>query len=536
VDVGAVAARPSGVARALAAVILAGGLAACRGDDFSISARLGDPPSPGDVPAVKELTLESEVPHRLELVLDDGETVRTATFDALAQARAVPVLGLTPGRTTRVDLVAEADDGGTATRSWRVRTPDLPDDFPIVEVLAYDPARAEPTWLLIDVQPPGGTEAYLALLDEAGQPVWWYRPPWLVGDNRVVPGGRLLFMAEGAVHEADWLGRIWRRWGALPALQVQAWIPVQVGLLHHEVFPLDEGFLSLDRADRAVSGYPTDYDLRATADATVAESEVVLVGWDGEVEAQIRLGDVLDPTRIGFDSLAVTDEGSLDWDHANGVVPDPRDDGIIVSARHQDCVFEVGRDGSLRWILGTHAGWDAPWSDRLLEPVGELTWPYHPHAPELAPDGTLLMFDNHQWGHNPYEPAPDEVLPSRVVRYRIDEDALTVEQVASFDQTSTGTLSSEALGAAHHLPLTGNTLGVFGMVVDEGGVTNTSRGWGRVSVRVVEWTPTGEVVRDLRLRTNADDVPAGVKSYRAWPVPTPWTGAGASAGRWSDGG
>ena len=44
--------------------------------------------------------------------------------------------------------------------------------------------------------------------------------------------------------------------------------------------------------------------------------------------------------------------------------------------------------------LGNHTDWGPEWQDYLLQPQGDLRWPYHQHASTVTPDGTVLMFDN----------------------------------------------------------------------------------------------------------------------------------------------
>ncbi|MEZ4241159.1 MAG: aryl-sulfate sulfotransferase [Myxococcota bacterium] len=511
--------------RAVGAVALAA-LVACRDDDFRLSAHLR---GTADVSAAQELTVDGAVPSRLTLTLDDGEDVRVATFDALRRTRDLPLVGLRPGVRTEVTLLAEAEDGGTATRQWHVRTPSLPRGFPAVEVLALDPDRAWPGWTLLDLEV--GDASWLAVLDPSAEVVWWMALDAPPSDARLRDDGALQLLLDGGVVRMDWLGRQLQRTGAAPDPAAEAWVPAPLVEVHHEASPLPDGLVVLDRAERDVDAYPQSYGRRRLGPAHIAESAVVRLDDDGRVLLRVPLADVLDPERIGFDSLSETATGAEDWAHANGVIPHESDGGWVVSARHQDCVFELGPDGALRWILGTPAGWGPPWSGLRLRPVGEVTWPYHQHAPAFAPDGTLLLFDNHNDGRTPYDEPVAGDVHSRVVRYRIDEEARTVEQVAVYEDTATGPLWSMALGSAHELP-NGDVVGLFGLLEQEGGVDDEARGWGRHSARLVEWSPEGDVVRDVRLRTDAAD-PGGVRSYRAWPLETPWTGPPGQRGAWS---
>lgn len=500
-------------------------------DGVDLVADLTSAPDADAIPAVRELSVRTAVPTTLEIALDDGERVRRAVFDEPATARTVPVLGLTPGRTVSVTATVASPDGATASETWTVDVPAPPADFPIVEVLARVPDRVEPGWTLVDLEVPGRPTSYLLVLDEAGAPIWWWRSPIPQGDCRLLPNGNLLALADSQGWEVDWLGRVVRHYATERGGE-GGFVRIDFDGLNHELAPDGDGFLSLDDHYVTAPLYPRSYaDPKDLAPAVIDAASVVSFDADGHTLRALPLSDVLDTRRIGFDSLDQKPDGK-DWAHVNGVIRDPRDGGVLVSVRHQDAIVKLDADWELEWILGTHAGWVAPWTDHLLTPVGDgFRWPYHQHAPELTADGTLVMFDNQRIGHNPYEP---EVTPSpsRVVGYRVDADARTVEEVFSFDQSSTGPLFSEALGDADSQPITGNILADFGFLDGEGGIENADLGWGRKSVRLVEFAPDGSVVLDIRLRSDIGAEPEGWRAYRSERLPAPWATSGPAAGRW----
>src|SRR5262249_44949290 len=98
-------------------------------------------------------------------------------------------------------------------------------------------------------------------------------------------------------------------------------------------------------------------------------------------------------------------------------------------------------EGGIEWILGTPNGWTGDYADRVLTPKGDgFLWPRHQHAPQIVRrDGHvvyLMVFDNGNYRPVPGTADADDLLPehpdgdwSRLVEYRIDEDARTVEQV-----------------------------------------------------------------------------------------------------------
>jgi hypothetical protein len=511
--------------------VLGLGFAACHPeDDFRFSATLDAAPRAGDVPAVRELHASAATPVWLSVVLDDGEVRSEIHFDALAEERSVPILGFRPGTRTEVTLTATDAVGGRAVRRWEVETDPIPLDFPTVEPLLVRTDAMEPGWLLLDVKVPDQAIQYLLVLDGSGAPIWWDTLEQEIGDVRLRNTGTLLALSAGDAVERDWLGRTLRRWSSDPRGEGEG-IVIGPDQLNHEIFPLADGFLAVDDGRFDADAFPTSYEApEVTSPTQVADDAVVHVAWDGTLRSRTPMSALLDLQRIGFDSLDNTGNGR-DWVHVNGVVADPADGGWVVSVRHQDALVKLTSDGELDWILGAPSGWRAPWSDHLLSPDPELVWPYHAHAPEVTPDGTLVVFDNQMHGYNPYEePVPRR--PSRAVGFAVDSVSRTVREVFSFDQTATGPLYSDALGDADVLAVTGNVLADYGFLDAQGDDLHADLGWGRKAIRLVEWTPSGEVVRDIRLRSDAAEVADGWKAYRVEHLPDPWPGSGPTGGHW----
>src|SRR5690606_33349882 len=113
---------------------------------------------------------------------------------------------------------------------------------------------------------------------------------------------------------------------------------------------------------------------------------------------------------------------------------------LIVSCRHQDVVFKVDRQsGQLVWVLANHDGWSPDFADVLLAADQEdFRWPFHPHAPELTPDGNLLLFDNGNYRATPGDGrvmlTPDQ-SSSRAVDYSIDDSSMSIETVWEYEHT-----------------------------------------------------------------------------------------------------
>jgi arylsulfate sulfotransferase len=460
------------------------------------------------VPLVRTLLVTCDVPCAVTATWADEARTRRAT-SPIAREHELALVGMRPATSYVASLVisdgegAEADGGEVA---WT--TDPLPPDFPDVEVRASDPARSEPGDVLLTLGSPS-YPSFTVVLDATGAVVWLRRDPSKVLEARREPDGTLLGIVEpDRIFSSTFAGETLHEWTTAAA-----------GLdgFHHEVRRASQGgILTLTHSPVLVTAYPTSYaDPLAAADADVLVDRVVRLGDDGEVLADLDLGAILDLRRVGYLSLQVA-EGGRDWGHANAVSEHASDGGLVVSLRHQDAVIEIDRDtGELRWILANPDNW-APGLDALrLRPVGEpFAWPYHQHAPVIDGD-RVLMFDNGNSRTSPWTGVPEPPITelySRIVEYRIDEDARTVEQLWEF-QHPDERLWSGACGGAEREPVTGNVLSLWGYVTHVDGVATPDL---LQSVRLIELVPdTGELITEI-VFAEAD---ASWHGYRAHRIP-----------------
>jgi hypothetical protein len=472
-----------------------------------------------DVPLSRLLTVRTDVPSFLVVDLqDEGGAGLRVRWPEAAVAHEVPLLGLKPGRRWWVSVWAvDAAGRSSPSHGLTVDTPPVPVEFPNVDVLAHEPDALEPGYRLFNVKLVDGPDWLVALDVIDLEIAWLYDGKKSIGDVRRTPEGTL-FGFLGLPTEADMLMRPLRRWTPDPELPGDVLVPVEDA--DHELYPLDDGsVLTLAPGLATSPGYPRSYDEPEdrTRPADLDDDRVVRFAADGTLLWDWSLAERLDTGRLGFEGLDRLVTG-YDWSHANGVIPHP-DGGAIVSVRHQGALVRLDDAGAVVWILADPAGWAAPFDALLLAPVGDLTWPYHQHAPALDANGDLWVFDNHNEGHTPYTEPPPEGWWSRVVAFRVDEDARTVRQVAEWAPPQR--LQSPALGDADPLPVTGNVLADFGFVDHEDGVENEALGRGHRAIRLIEADPAEpEPLLDLRLWTPADTEPKGVKAYRAEAIPS----------------
>ena len=155
---------------------------------------------------------------------------------------------------------------------------------------------------------------------------------------------------------------------------------------NHEVAQLaSENFLTLSSEVRSFDDYPSSADdpdaSRVTQD--VVGDVIVEFARDGSVLTEIPLLDLVDPYRVGYDSLgrgywratyaALMDEEPdvVDWAHANALVYDAETDSFVVALRHQDAIVKIGRSTrEIAWILGPPNGWSGP----VGAPAPTPTW------------------------------------------------------------------------------------------------------------------------------------------------------------------
>jgi len=437
----------------------------------------------------------------------DGEVGGNVSSDELATEHSLLLLGFRAGRTIDIEVVATQDGEPLAAVWTSLESDPLPDTFPELEVVAHDLARTEPGYLLFPIH--GPTYAYLVALDEELQPAWIHEGFW--ADPRILDNGNLFGLREKEPMEMTFDGQVIRHYSSDPAAPSSA-IFVDVGTMHHEIYPWpDDSFWMLSHTFREVPKYPVAYaDPTQLGGPQVLMSDMVsVVGADGSLLQSIDVFDLLDPTRIGYDSL---DGVQKDWAHANAVIPHP-DGSFIVSLRHQDAMIKISTSGELEWILGDPAGWRGELVGKLLTPVGEpFQWPYHQHAPQWLSaigdsEGRMLLFDNRNEGATPYTAKPPGQQYSGVVEYSIDESAKTVSMVGRYEDFGTTTpLASWAYGDADMMEETGNILAVFGMVEMELGIPG---GESRRS-RIIEFHPDDSTQPALDLRIH--------QSSRSWTM------------------
>ncbi len=443
------------------------------------------------VPLAAVLRVEIAEPVRGEIVIGNEARSHAMSVPLTGELeRDLPVVGMRPGVKHRVRLCLETATGeALPVYEFSFTPPELSQDLaetPPFEIVASDPEAMEPGFLILSVRRRTVTRAgwwtprqkkfsqrwsMLVALDPDGEIVWTFHHDFRIAGIARLPNGNLFFhQVNHHSFEIDMLGNTVRSWVAArrPAGPAPGAIPIDVQSLHHQPHRLSNGnFLAMAANAREVEGYVSS---ETNADAPrqnigVVGDRIIEFTPEGKVIWSWDSFDHLDVHRIGYHVLEPYWDtrgfpGHADWTHGNGVWHDDRDDTILMSLRHQDAVLKVGRDGEICWILGTHDGWGVAFRDKLLTPIGDVTWHWHGHNPRVTDAGTIIMYDNAILQARPFNaPKPPAECFSRAVEYEVDEAAMTVREVwSSRGDDPADWVTSWAMGDAHRLPQTDNRL------------------------------------------------------------------------------
>ena len=378
---------------------------------------LTDPPT-DRAPLAARLTVSTDEPAVATVTVDDGARQWSARPQAeLRVEHSLLVLGLRPDRSHDVVVVATDAAGNTSTSPpITIVTDPLPDDFPPFEVTVSDPERSEPGVTLFALMrwPDGGRaapEGIIVAVDASGEVVWYHESDRYISDLFRLRNGHFMFIGSvngvrSTIVELDLLGNAVAQWHprALADAGLEHSTFVDTDTFHHDVVELPSGnLLALSSEVRSYEHFPTS---AADPDAPTTTRDLAgdtIVEFHGAIVREWKLLDLFDPYRIGYGSIGggywratyaqLMEEPDLaDWAHTNALVYDEQDDAIVAALRYQDAVVKLDAATSeLRWILGPHGGWKAPWDKRLLTPQGELAWAYHGHGAKVTPHRTILQ-------------------------------------------------------------------------------------------------------------------------------------------------
>ena len=413
-------------------------------------------------------------------------------------------------------------------------------DLPPLRIETCIPERREPGTMVFNVRPGGGADltgadGWFIGVDREGNFPLNLKFDDPAQDSCALANGNIMFSLTGAglILEVTRSGEAVRQWHIAGKWQDKTppagSIEIDVPLTHHRINMFPNGNLLLMTAEvREIADWPMrDDDPAAPRGTARVVGDIILeVSPEGDILNRWAMLDMLDPHRLSYGGCSaywhqrgIPD--SNDWCHANAVFHDASDDTIMVSLRTQDCIVKFSPEtGHIKWILGDPGNWRAPWSDKLLTPVGDLAWQYHQHDCSVTPTGTILCFDNGNNRAMPFDTKmPDSESYSRIVEFAVDDSAMEVRQVWSYGDGAGEKLYGCYQGGAYRLPQTGNTFMNYGGVCTIDGVPTSDNRKGFCRARLMEVTPDKEIVFDMWIDGSNEDPPLSLSSFRSEFLP-----------------
>jgi hypothetical protein len=186
-----------------------------------------------------------------------------------------------------------------------------------------------------------------------------------------------------------------------------------------------------------------------------------------------------------------------DWSHINGIDIFPDGKAILVSSRDQNALFRVDLEtGKIDWTMGYAGRLEDGWGNGDFEMVEDDRFQGQ-HAPEILPNGNILVFDNGACAAASCRGGDGELAArgwSRAIEIAYDSVGGTAEVVWEFRPAPD--IFARILGDADRLE-GGNTLVTFGLTPADG-----------LRSHIVEATPNGEPVWEI-------EIPSSWILYRA---------------------
>ena len=397
---------------------------------------------------------------------------------------------------------------------------------PTEELTLFNPRRRAP------VSTVGANEfnksfGMLVIVNQKGEVLWYYKTNSRISDFDMLSNGNISYMTQDSkVVEIDFAGNIIQQWYAAnrPDGPDENATPVDALTFHHDASHLPNGNrLVLSTEVREFDNYFTsEWDENAPRKKQKVMGDIALEFTpQGEIVHQWNTFDYLPLSRIGYDTFnrywvrRGFPDVTVDWSHANAIVPVPNEEAYLVNFRQQSAMIKINKVTSeIEWIFAEPTGWGEALQDKLLD-IPTDGWNWHQHSPRFTSNGNLLFFNNNNYQVRPFD-KPKKMIesPSYVVEYKIDEKEKAVKKVWTSEIPGEEPIVSTAMGRVSELPKTGNILACFGALVSQehlNEMTWQSRGkypqW--TMVREYKHTTPAEIVWEMRLLPLTEDSQIG---------------------------
>lgn len=445
---------------------------------------------------------ETDVPSEVKVTTGKDEEPIVRTWDNGETSHMIPVLGLYPDQDNDVKIEVTDEDGQTKESEVTITTDPLPEDFLETEVVESQPDKMEDG--LTYVVP---TSGYLFAVDVNADVRWYSSLRSRLIFTRLDDGRYLQTTRKedarqyNELLELDMLGKMYNAYH----IEIEDYDEDENNLIHHDVIEVPSGNL-LATTHEPNSDYVEDHMHEIDRET-------------GETTQEINLRDIM--PEDAPDDYDGKNADINDWIHQNAIWYDEDDNAILISGRSQDIILKMSYpNGKIDWILGADEEWPEDYEDYVLEPEGDVKFPAGQHAmkivdnPEIADEPHLkdiILFDNNEVITRGDRDVSKDY--SQAIRYRVNEEDMTVEETWSYGKDRGDSFFSHIIGNVQYLYGEDNIILNSGATDDDDSPTGTT---GRiVEVDAIEEDP--EVIYELEVRGKEAD---SVKyTYRTWRFP-----------------
>ena len=399
-----------------------------------------------------------------------GESPIEQSYSESSGVFGVPVVGLYPGIINDVVVTLKFKDEEVKD-TIKITTPPIPDFFPNIVIDKIDRSKMEPGLHGCDLHfaNHGKFRSIPMIFDDQGIVRWYLDLSFngkMVSPFQRLKDGTILMVDRFNIFEFDMLGR------ALRKTQID-----QNYGMHHDVVELPNGDLLICVGKR-------DAYLNLDGEQVLSDSDFIM-HFDRKNSRIAKEWDMAKHMDVRRNDLNFLRKG--DWLHMNGLAYDEKDSTIVMSGKNQGLV-KITWDDELKWILSRKNGWnksgrnndgksvmpylltaldsnDKPYTNEVQqgnESAYNFDFPWGQHAPEILPNGNLLVFDN-----GARRNTDTEINYSRAVEYQINEDQKTVKQIWQFGKERGKEFYSIIIGDVDYLPKTKNILITSGYIMPE---------------------------------------------------------------------
>tara|TARA_R110002096_G_scaffold259030_1_gene452605 strand:+ start:80203 stop:81669 length:1467 start_codon:yes stop_codon:yes gene_type:complete len=343
---------------------------------------------------------------------------RWASVDANGTVDIV-VVGMRAESEYRLSAVLERADGQTSESAGVVHTTGaVPANAPMVTLSQAASTGSDGGITILSHGSGRRTDTTAPLyfgVDEEGEIVWYLHDTDIRSSDGVARGlgnGNLQVFLTDSVAEIT------------PAGELVASYGFGEHDFHHDAVVLASGNVLLlstettlvDNAASAHDGELIAYDVIYEVDP---ESGQTVWSWS----TAEHLDTARFPGALAERSAA---QGGLDWSHANALAASPNGDTVLLSSRSQDWVINIDRTtDEILWIFGEESPLGTPSFSEAFFELENGTFQTAQHAPTLAANGDLLLFDNRN-------ESGGGTSASRAVRYSLNETDATARQEWEF--------------------------------------------------------------------------------------------------------